>query len=398
MNNFKSTAVGLSLLAVFSTQVLALERLTVSGYVAAEGRLFLQDSLYQNNAPEQSGSISFQPEIYLGWSDDRHSLNFVPFLRVGDADDERNHIDIRELMWLSAIGDWELRAGIGKVYWGVTESRHLVDVINQTDFVENADGEDKLGQPMINLNWFSDYGTIELFVLPMFRERSFAGEKGRPRGPLVIDTGQEAIYESSDGDSHVDVAVRWSHYIGDWDIGLSHFSGTDRNPVFQPSGTVLLPVYNLIDQTGLSLQTILGDWLWKLEATSSQTQGDRYSEAVIGFEYTQVGVFESVMDLGMISEYLYDSRSEDSPQPFDNDLMLGLRWVFNDMQSSEILMGGIFDLNGSATSISLEASRRLGQSWKLSAEYRSYQDIDEQDPLYIFRNDDYLQLDLAYYF
>ncbi len=397
MKVFQTTIMGLALLAASPVQALVPERVTVSGYVAMEGRLFLQDSLYLDNAAKQSGSVAFQPEIYLGWNDDKQSLNFVPFIRAGDVDDERNHVDIRELMWLSAMGDWELRAGIGKVYWGVTESRHLVDVINQTDLIENLDGEDKLGQAMVNLNWFSNYGTVELFVLPLFRERSFAGVDGRPRGPLVIDADQ-AVYESDKADSHLDVAIRWSHYIGDWDIGLSHFSGTNRNPEFRPSGAVLQPVYNLIDQTGLSLQAILGDWLWKLEATSSQTQGERYNEAVTGFEYTQVGIFDSVMDLGIIAEYLYDSRAKDTPQPFNNDMMLGLRWVFNDMQSSELLMGAIVDLNGSATSVSMEASRRLGQSWKLSAEYRGFQNIDQQDPLYIFRNDDYFQLDLAYYF
>ena len=44
-----------------------------------------------------------------------------------------------------------MRLGLRKVYWGVTESQHLVDVINQTEGVENLDGEDKLGQPMLNL-------------------------------------------------------------------------------------------------------------------------------------------------------------------------------------------------------------------------------------------------------
>jgi len=31
--------------------------------------------------------------------------------------------------------DWELTTGVSKVYWGVMEAVHLVDIINQTDFV-----------------------------------------------------------------------------------------------------------------------------------------------------------------------------------------------------------------------------------------------------------------------
>ena len=41
--------------------------------------------------------------------------------------------------------DWSLSIGLGKVFWGVTEFNHLVDVINQTDLVEGIDGEAKLG-------------------------------------------------------------------------------------------------------------------------------------------------------------------------------------------------------------------------------------------------------------
>ena len=59
---------------------------------------------------------------------------------------------------------------------GVTESRHLVDVLNQVDGVEDIDEEDRLGQPMINISTQRDWGSVDLFVLPGFRERTFAGQ------------------------------------------------------------------------------------------------------------------------------------------------------------------------------------------------------------------------------
>ena len=59
--------------------------------------------------------------------------------------DQRTHGDIRELAYVHArvmIGSFVV--GIRKEFWGVTEFQHLVDVINQTDGVEDFDGEDKL--------------------------------------------------------------------------------------------------------------------------------------------------------------------------------------------------------------------------------------------------------------
>ena len=60
------------------------------------------------------------------------SFTFQPFIRIDQQDEERSHFDIRELAWLHVGNDWELRTGIRKVFWGVNESQHLVDIINQT--------------------------------------------------------------------------------------------------------------------------------------------------------------------------------------------------------------------------------------------------------------------------
>ena len=134
-----------------------------------------------------------------------------------------------------------------------------MDIINQTDLVEHPDTEDKLGQPMINLALIRDWGTVDLFVLPCFRERTFPGSEGRLlSGGIPIDTDQTR-YESGAKEKHVDWAVRWAHYFGDWDIGLSHFSGTSREPRFLSGtdgagGFVLIPFYEQIDQTGLDMQ------------------------------------------------------------------------------------------------------------------------------------------------
>ncbi len=375
---------------------------SLSGYVGVEGRSYVDDALYITQ-DDSTVSAIVQPELYWQWNNGDSSLTFEPFIRVGDEDEERNHADIRELMWLNVNGDWETRLGIGYVFWGVTESQHLVDIINQTDLVESPDGEDKLGQPMLNITRVTEIGNWDLFILPGFRERTFPGVAGRLRTGLVVDTDQDAIYESPRKENHIDWAVRWSHYIGDVDIGLSHFSGTSREPQFEVSVNsanqpVLVPRYDLIHQTGLSLQTIWDAWLWKLEMISVEQRGSHHLALTGGFEYTYVGIFESAMDLGVIAEYLYDDRKDNTPTPFEDDLMVGLRWVFNDVQSTEVLFGVIYDMDGSATSRSIEASRRIGSSWKAEFEYRGVSGVEASDPLYAFRRDDYWQLKLGYYY
>lgn len=46
-----------------------------------------------------------------------------------------------------------------------------------------------------------------------------------------------------------------------------------------------------------------------------------------------------------------------------------------------------------------QASRRLGQSWKLSVEARAFTNVDASNPvLFSLRRDDHIQIELAHYF
>ncbi len=372
----------------------------LTGHISVEGRLFTHDALYPHQE-HSNASIAVEPELYHEWSDGS-SLTFAPFVRVDSVDEERTHVDIRELSYISFTDSWELQIGIGKVFWGVTESQHLVDIINQTDLVEDIDGEEKLGQPMVHLSLLGDQGTLEVFALPYFRERTFAGREGRLRGPDVVDTGQ-AVYESSAGERHVDAAERYTRTIGDWETGLSHFHGTFREPAFI-AGTgfdgesVLIPRYEVIDQTGLELHLVAGQWLWKLESIyrSGLDSGD-FAASTVGFEYTFTGVSSRGMDVGLLAEWLYDDRGAGAAAN-DNDVMLGARLAVNDQASTEALCGIIQDIHRRGTVFSVEGSRRISRRWKLKLQGIFNCDTSAEDAAYPLRDDDHLRLELSYYF
>ncbi len=372
-----------------------------SGYIAAEARIFL----HAPGLPEQenhSTSVSFKPEYYHEWVNGARSFTFTPYLRLDSADRERSHFDIRELFYLMVYENYEVGIGVRKVFWGVTESQHLVDIVNQTDLVDAFDEEEKLGQPMINVSVPGEWGILDLFILPYFRERTFQGKEGRLRLPLVVDTDQ-AVYESSAGEYHTDLALRWSHYIGDWELAVSHFRGTGREPTLlagtNPEGEpVLVPFYEQINQTGVEAQKIWGEWLWKLEAIVRSGQGDTYGAWTGGFEYTFIGIGGTMMDLGVLGEWSHDTRGDEATTPFENDLMFGLRLTANDIASTEALAGIVQDMDTTARSIYIESSRRFGDHLKVIVEARTFLDLPRDDRFYAISNDDFIQLDLAYYF
>jgi len=306
---------------------------------------------------------------------------------------------LRELYYQFSSDEWEFRLGLRKVFWGVTESMHLVDVINQTDLVESSDGEEKFGQPMINAACIGDWGTLDFFIMPYFRERSFPGEKGRLRGELTVEDSE---YESSAGRWHTDFALRFEKSIGDVDLGISYFYGTSREPRFElrvPAGEIeLVAVYDVIHQGGIDIQYTKDAWLWKYEMIVNTGKSETYTAFVAGLEYTFYDIRESGLDVGLLAEYLYDSRGTTGGSSFQNDLFLGTRLSFNDTQSTELLAGAIADLEGRGYIFSVEASRRLGDSYKVSLEIQSFQHIENSDSLYGVRNDDYILLSFTKYF
>lgn len=371
-----------------------------TGFLAAETRLFFHDPLDAVQQHE-SLSVSFQPEFQHQWDDGYQRFVFTPFMRLDQRDDERSHADIRELYWEKSTQRWDLRLGIRKVYWGVAESQHLVDIINQTDLVENPDTEDKLGQPMVNLALVNSWGTLDLYLLPGFRQRTFPGPKGRLRAPVKLDA-DDAKFESSAEELHIDAAVRWSHSLGDWDLALSHFYGTSREPRFLSDfdgfRPRLFPFYDLIHQTGVEVQYTKGGMLGKFEAIHRSGQGRTFTALTAGFEYTFYSVFGSALDIGVLGEYLYDSRKDEAPTPFEDDFFAGFRLGFNDTQNTSVLAGVIVDPDTGASSWGIEASRRLGESWTLSVEARAFNGLSPEDPAFAFHRDDFLQVELAWYF
>ena len=373
----------------------------VNGHASVEGRLFAHEPLYPDQE-DNNASLALEPEFYQEWDMD-YSLIFVPFLRVDNRDQERTHLDIRELNFFVHADSWELRLGIGKVFWGVTEFVHLVDIINQTDLVEDIRGEDKLGQPMAHLSVPTDWGVFDFFVLPYFRERTFPGPKGRLRTEFVVDT-DNPVYESSAEENHVDFSIRYSHIFNSADFGIYYFRGTGRDPLFLPavngSGkTVLLPYYRQIDQVGTDLQLVAGNWLWKLEALYQDNGEESHFSTTGGFEYTFVGLGNSKADLGIIVEYAYDDRDEEATTSFENDLLLGLRLGANDPAGTELLLGLSNDLDGKGNVLQAEASRRLSDTMKIFLEGWAFFNTEPGDYyLYSIRDDDFVRLRFFYYF
>lgn len=365
----------------------------------SEYRYFFEDGLYPGQK-DHYPSLAIEPELFLEWDDGKQLFKFTGFARWDAQDSRRTHWDIRELYWQKVANNWELSIGLKKIFWGVTESVHLVDIINQTDAIESFDGEQKLGQPMVHFSYLSSFGTFDFFGMPYTRKRQFPGEKGRFRFPFDVERDDIGFQNTDLEEYYPSFALRWSHAVGIFDMGLSHYYGVGREPLFLPigDGSTFNLFYPIIHQTGLDLQATTGPWIWKLESILRFNEFQDVFALAGGFEYTFGNIGGSGLDIGLLGEYLYDDRGELAFGGLNNDIFIGSRLAFNDTQSTEILFGGIFDLERSTKLFSIEANRRIGESWKLTLETRILTAVSSAELTSFFQNDSFFQLSLSKFF
>jgi hypothetical protein len=373
----------------------------LAGHARAEVRIFPEPPLADVQPKWVSASARLQPELTIPLGD-RLRFRAIALGRVDQSDPERSYADLREALVQWDQGAVTVSVGVNTVFWGVTESRHLVNVVNQTDYLDDLDGDERFGQLMALVTYSAgDLGDLNLLAMTWARPQRYPGRDGRPGVPLPVLDDSPA-WESEHGKWNLDFAARWSRGLGEVHWALSYFQGTTREPGLVPVGSVeaptLRPHYDLIRQSGLELQWTHGSWLWKGEGIVRSGQGPTFAAVTGGFEHTTFGLFGSAPDLGVILEYSYDGRDNLTYRIHDDDVFGGLRLSFNDVRGTEALAGVLQDVNAGVTLGSLEASRRLGGGWRAELVARLFRADVHEDPVYWFRRDDYLQVVMEYHF
>ena len=117
-----------------------------------------------------------------------------------------------------------------------------------------------------------------------------------------------------------------------------------------------------------------------------------------GLEYTFSNIDGNGLDIGLLSEYTYDSRDELALTGLQNDLFVGSRIAFNGINDGSILIGTIVDLEHGSNIISLETSRRFGELITVEVEARIFNSIDPTELILSnFGNDSFIRLSVSTY-
>jgi hypothetical protein len=336
--------------------------------VEQRGEITVEASWYPRTAQYAGQKDSFlhleaRPEILV--YGDNVEAQVQPRISGGTGGD--GQVDFREAHVSGRVGEMDYLVGGTVLFWGKVESYNPVDVVNALDYSRGLLRSEKRGATMIRLSWPAGPGQIDLLAID-FVENIYPDHALRERPALPVND-DAAGFSGGAGRDDITTAARWSGYFGDIDLGVSWFRGTGHAPRLLPQADgTLKPDYSRITQLGLDIQSLHGDTAIKAELISRRGQYDRlgsadsYAAGVVGMEHNLYDIADSGRDLLLIAEYARDERRARSHSGFQNDLILGARWVWNDVEDTEILTLLARDLDNAAQTLTVTADRRLTDS------------------------------------
>ena len=367
------------------------------------GEITVESSWYPQGAAHAGQKDSFvhteaRPELVI-YGDVAEAL-IQPRISGGTAGE--GTVDVREANVTARLGDVDILIGSTILFWGKVESYNPVDVVNSKDFSRGVMRSEKLGAPMLRLSLPAGPGELSLLAID-FTENIYPGLASRERPALTIE--KEASYSGGAKREDIANAVRWSGYFGDIDVGISWFRGTGLAPRLLPQADgTLKPDYSRITQAGFDIQYLWHDSALKFELVRRTGQYDRlgtarnYHAGVVGIEHNLYGVMDTSHDIVLIGEYAGDSRRGLTHSGFQNDLTVGTRWLWNDIEDTQMLALLTRDLDNGALTATVTMDRRINDQLTFEASARGTSRYASDPNGTAFQRDSAVIMALTYWF
>ncbi len=399
------------------THALAAE-IEVQGHVGLEGQWYTQ----LPNAKHQNNVIAFET-VEMRYEHEALQLQASLYAQqdyddlAGSADNDRTFVRLEELYGTYEFSDSMLFAGRNIRFWGALEVRNIVDVFNPIDMRSDIFNTDKMGVWNVAYTYYSDASEWSVilklyeenqkmaaypyayYVFPPFvtYDHMLQSESSRYRPSIYL-----SYVSSLDWEYPLDVALIFENGYDSQRYFLS-----DR--VFESSSVSVTAHAYLVNKVMSYNTMVVGATLLKLEALYTDViDNERVSDYYhlgLGAEYTLT--FDTLSgDLGLIGEYYRYGTLEHGKlsdlelyETFQNDLFLGVRYTFNDVDDSSLIGGVIQDLEYHERVCYVEYESRFGDAVKLNLDYRYIDPSSRYQTAYaLLKEHERLGLKLSYYF
>lgn len=243
------------------------------------------------------GDLTVIGRVRLNTMDDlNHSSIPDSYSSIGGplVSDNTGLIEIRELYWDVALDDIFLRSGKQQVVWGEADGLKLLDVINPQSFREfilDDFDDSRIPLWMINTEYsLNNNGVIQFLWIPDTSSHELAPSHSTfafSSPSLVLQTNSVSDVVVKDATAptmtlkNSDAGLRFTHFIGGWDISLNYLYHYVDAPVTRTSSRgnnsgqtfVVTQQYERSHLIGGSVSNAFGDWTLRSEVAY---ETDRY--------------------------------------------------------------------------------------------------------------------------
>lgn len=324
------------------------------------------------------------------------------------------------------------RIGYEVFNWSKLESFHPANVINSNYIDGDLESFKKKGELSLILDNEIILGNLRLYYFPFFERNFYPSSKTRiVDGFYPKETSYAKGSEYSDEKSIAQYGLSLSNNMGNLDFFIFGFKHIDRNNtiigykdyVVNPlAGNIptgkLGVVHSEVLDLGISATYFWDVHTFKIEAVYSDFSAENkilntnglvefvdQTKLAIGHEYTHS--FDIGIDVTFFLEYqtlFFDKTQTESEAKdlsiFQNDIFVGQRVSFNDIQGTEIKYGIFYDIERSGEMlIFANFERRINEMWKFKSSYRHIGfSQNDKSGLYLLKKDDEFNLALTRYF
>jgi hypothetical protein len=384
--------------------------LRTKGEVGIEYRYFSNDNIDET----KDSNVAQKARLELRNNHSNYSQRLRVFGRTDTQDSSRGVVVIEEAWAGYEKNKLSIKAGAQMLNWTALEAFHPADQLNSRNLDSNIENPEKYGEPMLSVNYLLNGGSVSLIYMPLMIDPTLPEKTNRLR--LADSNIGTAIWVEENGsisdDNRSDqFAFRVDKTFGLADISLHYLQHKDRNqPVltFNSETSQIHPIYLPVKQIGGTLQYVISDFILKSEFAhrefTKSTNTDfgtldqpNHYQLAFGGEYTYYHSNGRESGLLVEAQTIQGVTKEERAalSTFQNDLLLGHRYVINDIASSEFFTSLIVDLEREDELLfSFSYSRRLGDTWKIQPGFRlirgknnedgyGLQNIAESDQLFI---------------
>lgn len=372
--------------------VLLLPEITLGAEVSTKVLSEIRWAINTHDVRAQSFRLGIKPEIALRF-DNGVKLTAIGRLRAEAVDGlQPNKVDrdsysnmsrpahlsdsvefeLRELYVETAVGEDYLTLGKQQVVWGKADGLKVLDVVNPQSyesFILDDFEDSRIPLWTLNYEWqINDNSILQFLWIPdqtMHRLPNVDATYAFTTTRLVpkVPDGVNVVLRDANKPSRViadsDVGLRWSSYLGGWDVTLNYLYHYEDLPVFYqrlsvtPTGATAFiePKYERSHLIGSSFTNAFGDLTFRGELayatdkyflTTNRTDDDGVTKRdelsyVFGFDW--FGFEDTLLSVQLFQSYVINPPTGLTRPNVDTTLMLLAQQDFlNETLKAEILI------------------------------------------------------------